>query len=92
VIKNFAKSRNIKLIGDLPFYVSRDSADVWSNKSLFSIFKNGDKSFKVVFHLIIFHQQDNYGAPQLTFGQNIRGLISIGGEKDFKGNLNSWTY
>ena len=23
-IKNFAKSRNIKLIGDLPFYVSRD--------------------------------------------------------------------
>jgi len=40
VIKNFAKSRNIKLIGDLPFYVSRDSADVWSNKSLFSIYKN----------------------------------------------------
>jgi len=26
----------------LPFYVSRDSADVWSNKSLFSIFRNGD--------------------------------------------------
>ena len=46
VIKNFAKSRNIKLIGDLPFYVSRDSADVWSNKSLFSIFKNGDLIFQ----------------------------------------------
>ena len=40
-IRNFAKSYNIKLIGDLPFYVSRDSADVWSNKSLFSILKNG---------------------------------------------------
>jgi len=26
----------------LPFYVSRDSADVWSNKSLFSILRNGD--------------------------------------------------
>ena len=38
-LKNFAKASNIKLIGDLPFYVSRDSADVWSNKSLFSIFK-----------------------------------------------------
>jgi len=46
VIKNYARSRNIKLIGDLPFYVSRDSADVWSNKSLFSIFKNGDLIFQ----------------------------------------------
>ena len=45
-IKNFAKSSNIKLIGDLPFYVSRDSADVWSNKSLFSILKNGDLIFQ----------------------------------------------
>ncbi len=45
-IKDFAKSLNIRLIGDLPFYVSRDSADVWSNKSLFSIFKNGDLIFQ----------------------------------------------
>ncbi len=45
-IKNFAKLNNIRLIGDLPFYVSRDSADVWSNKSLFSIFKNGDLIFQ----------------------------------------------
>jgi len=45
-IKKFAKSCNVKLIGDLPFYVSRDSADVWSNKSLFSILKNGDLIFQ----------------------------------------------
>jgi 4-alpha-glucanotransferase len=45
-LKNLAKSINVKLIGDLPFYVSRDSADVWSNKSLFSIFKNGDLIFQ----------------------------------------------
>ena len=45
-IKNFAKSYNVKLIGDLPFYVSRDSADVWSNKSLFAIAKNGDLIFQ----------------------------------------------
>ncbi|MBO8217445.1 4-alpha-glucanotransferase [Prochlorococcus marinus] len=45
-IKKFAKSYSVKLIGDLPFYVSRDSADVWSNKSLFSIFKNGDLIFQ----------------------------------------------
>ena len=45
-IKNFAKKHNVKLIGDLPFYVSRDSAEVWSNKSLFSILKNGDLIFQ----------------------------------------------
>ncbi len=45
-IKNYANSLNVKLIGDLPFYVSRDSSDVWSNKSLFSIFKNGDLIFQ----------------------------------------------
>jgi len=45
-IKYVAKTNNIKLIGDLPFYVSWDSADVWSNKSLFSIFKNGDLIFQ----------------------------------------------
>ena len=45
-IKGFAKSKGITLIGDLPFYVSRDSADVWSNKSLFSISTNGDLLFQ----------------------------------------------
>ena len=72
----------------MPFYVSRDSADVWSNKSLFSIFKNGDLIFQSGFRLITFHQQDNYGEHQHIFGQNIRVLISIGGEKDLEGNLN----
>ena len=45
-IKDFAKSYNVKLFGDLPFYVSRDSADVWSNKSLFSVYKNGALIFQ----------------------------------------------
>ena len=91
-IKNFAKSRNIKLIGDLPFYVSRDSADVWSNKSLFSIFKNGDLIFQSGVPPDYFSSTGQLWGTQLTFGQNIKGLISIGGEKDFKDNLNLWTY
>jgi len=45
-IKAFAKDKGITLVGDLPFYVSRDSADVWSNKSLFSISQNGDLLFQ----------------------------------------------
>ena len=50
------------------------------------------QSFKVEFRLITFHQLDNYGGPQLTIGQSIKGLILIGGEKDLKDNLNLRTY
>ncbi len=45
-IKQTASSFGVNIIGDLPFYVSRDSVDVWSNKSLFSISKNGDLLFQ----------------------------------------------
>ena len=41
-IKKFSVLRGVKLIGDIPFYVSRDSVDVWSNKSLFSISETGE--------------------------------------------------
>ena len=45
-IRKLADHCKIKLIGDLPFYVSRDSVDVWSNKSLFSVSQNGDLIFQ----------------------------------------------
>tara|TARA_Y100001968_G_scaffold333661_1_gene398101 strand:- start:34148 stop:35695 length:1548 start_codon:yes stop_codon:yes gene_type:complete len=38
-LKSLAKRLGVILFGDIPFYVSRDSADVWSNPSLFSILK-----------------------------------------------------
>ncbi|MBR0277544.1 MAG: 4-alpha-glucanotransferase [Clostridia bacterium] len=34
-IKKYANSKNIKIIGDIPIYVSLDSADVWANKEQF---------------------------------------------------------
>lgn len=34
-IKEYANKKGIKLIGDIPIYVSLDSADVWMNKHLF---------------------------------------------------------
>ena len=34
-IKNYANSKGIKIIGDIPIYVSYDSADVWAHKELF---------------------------------------------------------
>ncbi len=40
-IKSIASELGVLLFGDLPFYVSRDSSDVWSNRSLFSILPEG---------------------------------------------------
>jgi 4-alpha-glucanotransferase len=36
-----ARSRNVEVVGDLPFYVAHDSADVWSRRRLFSVRADG---------------------------------------------------
>jgi 4-alpha-glucanotransferase len=33
----YAKARGVQLVGDLPIYVDRDSADVWANQALFDL-------------------------------------------------------
>ena len=38
-VKQYASSRNVLLMGDLPFLVSRDSADVWAHQSYFKLDK-----------------------------------------------------
>ena len=41
VIKEYASSLKISLVGDLPIFVSHDSADVWAHRELFLLDKNG---------------------------------------------------
>jgi len=41
-LKSYCNKLNIKLFGDLPFYISYDSVDVWSNRHLFSLDKEGN--------------------------------------------------
>lgn len=40
--KKYCNNKGIKLLGDLAFYVSYDSVDVWSHPEIFSIDENGD--------------------------------------------------
>jgi len=40
-LKSYANGKGIKVVGDLPIFVAYDSADVWANKDLFDIDKNG---------------------------------------------------
>jgi len=39
-LKLYCNSRNIKIIGDMPLYVSPDSADVWANTGIFQLNKD----------------------------------------------------
>ncbi len=41
ILKTYANAHNIALIGDMPFYLSMDSADVWANKNDFDVSPNG---------------------------------------------------
>ncbi|HEY9001551.1 MAG TPA: malto-oligosyltrehalose synthase [Mucilaginibacter sp.] len=41
LFKQCCKNKDIAIIGDMPFYISYDSADVWSNPELFKLDKSG---------------------------------------------------
>jgi 4-alpha-glucanotransferase len=39
-LKQYARSRGLRIIGDLPFFVSPDSSDVWANPEFFDLDAN----------------------------------------------------
>jgi 4-alpha-glucanotransferase len=41
-LKSYANLKGIQIIGDIPIYVSFNSADVWANQSLFKLSNNGN--------------------------------------------------
>ena len=40
-LKKYANSKGIKIVGDIPIYVSLDSADTWANPQLFQLDETG---------------------------------------------------
>jgi len=41
-LRSYCNRHNVQLFGDLPFYASYDSVDVWANPEIFSIDNNGE--------------------------------------------------
>ncbi|MBR4600823.1 MAG: 4-alpha-glucanotransferase [Treponema sp.] len=41
-LHEYAKSKNIEIIGDVPIFVAADSSDVWANQKYFQIGKDGN--------------------------------------------------
>lgn len=44
-LKEYARERGIRIMGDLPIYVAHDSADVWANPELFLLEEDGSCAF-----------------------------------------------
>ena len=65
-IKQFANEHGVKILGDMPIYVSFDSADVWSNRSLFEI---DERTFICqAYRPTIFQRTDSFGVILCTIG------------------------
>lgn len=43
-LKHYAETRNVEIIGDIPIYVSADSAEMWLHNELFVTDENGNPS------------------------------------------------
>ena len=41
-LKEYANGRGVSIIGDIPIFVDRDSADVWANQRLFKLDESGN--------------------------------------------------
>ena len=41
-LKNYAHERGVRILGDLPIFVSPNSSDVWAHRELFSLDKRGN--------------------------------------------------
>lgn len=40
-LKQYANARSVRILGDLPYYVAHDSADVWARRELFQLDPSG---------------------------------------------------
>lgn len=44
LLRNYATERGVLLMGDIPMFVSHDSADVWANQQLFFLDEEGERT------------------------------------------------
>ncbi|MEX0771061.1 MAG: 4-alpha-glucanotransferase [Balneolaceae bacterium] len=44
-LRDYAHSKNVRVIGDIPIFVSHNSADVWANPQYFEIDEQGNRQF-----------------------------------------------
>ena len=70
-IRELAKSKGILIFGDLPFYVSTDSVDVWSHRNLFTVKEDGNLTTQSGVPPDYFSETGQlWGSPVYRWGQH----------------------
>lgn len=70
-LKAYAGQKNIQLIGDIPLYVSNDSADVWSHPELFLLNDEGEPASVAGVPPDIFSKKGQlWGNPLYNWGEH----------------------
>ena len=70
-IRELAKSKGILIFGDMPFYVSADSVDVWSHRKLFTVKEDGNLTTQSGVPPDYFSETGQlWGSPVYRWGQH----------------------
>ena len=82
-VREYAKSKNISLIGDLPIFVAHDSADVWAHRDLFLLNDKGMPDVVAGVPPDYFSKKDRNGAQFCMIGMLTESRVGVGGKKEW---------
>ena len=68
-LKQYGRAKGLRMLGDLPFYVSPDSSDVWANPQLFRLDEHGRPLFVAGVPPDCFSAPASSGAIPFTTGR-----------------------
>ena len=81
-LKEYAHAKGVRLIGDLPFFVSPDSSDVWANPELFLLDDHHRPRFVAGVPPDYFSAEGSSGATPSTTGRSSGGPAIAGASID----------
>jgi len=90
-LKEYAHSKGVALIGDLPFFVSPDSSDVWANPELFVLDEARRPKFVAGVPPDYFSSQGQLWGNLFTTGTSSARADTAGGSSVFERSYRMWT-
>ena len=85
-LHGLCRERGVRVIGDVPVYVSHDSADLWAHREIFDLDASGCPS-RVAGVPRLLRRRGSGGATLSTAGTSWNGKVSTGGSK---GSVTGW--
>lgn len=78
-LKRYANEKGVRIIGDIPIFVSMDSADVWGNQHLFQLDTKGFPTAVAEYRRTISLLPVSSGAIHFTTGMLMTVKATSGG-------------